>query len=76
MNGWNDFIMKQEQYRDQSREAARQRLIKLVVDGSQGSGSSPKRGNLVLSMTAQRASRRRAVCCEPCEPNRLVEKAA
>jgi hypothetical protein len=73
MNGWNDFIMKQEQYRDQSREAARQRLIKSVADSSQGPGSSPKRGNLVLRITNQRASRRRAACCES---NCLVEKAA
>jgi hypothetical protein len=35
MNGWNDYIMKQEQYRDQLREVERQRLIKLVVDDCQ-----------------------------------------
>jgi hypothetical protein len=32
MNGWNEYLMKQEQYRDQARDAARHRLVKGCQD--------------------------------------------
>ncbi len=37
MSGWNDYLMKQEQYRDQLRDAEKRRLIKQVKGDCQES---------------------------------------
>jgi len=73
MNGWNDYVMKQEQFRDQLRGAERHRLAKLVVDDCQEAAFGQAIRSLVSGMTRQRLSRG----CVPCgECNHLLEKAA
>jgi len=73
MNGWNDYSMKQEQYRDQLREAERQRLIKLVADGCQEAAVSQAIRGLVSGLTRQRSPRGGVPCGDY---NHLLEKAA
>lgn len=73
MNGWNDYAMKQEQYRDQLREAERQRLVRLVADDCQESASGQTVRTLVSGMRKRRPSRGQVPCGES---NRLLEKAA
>ena len=73
MNGYNEHLMKQEQYRDQARDADRHRVIKLVADDCQESAVGGVFRNLVSGM----AGRRPASGQVPCgEPTRLLEKAA
>jgi hypothetical protein len=65
-NGWNEYAMKQEQYRDQLRGAEQHRLVKLVADDCQEAPSGQAIKNLVSGMTGL-----------PCdEVNRLLERAA
>ena len=73
MNGWNDYSMKREQYRDQLREAERQRLIKLVADGCQEAAVRQAIRSLVSGMTRRRSLRGGVPCSEY---NHLLEKAA
>lgn len=73
MNGWNDYLMKQEQYRDQLREAERQRLVKFVADDCQDTASRQAMSVSVSSAKGQRPSRGRAPCGEY---KHLLEKAA
>jgi hypothetical protein len=73
MNGWNEYAMKQEQYRDQLREAEQHRLVKLVADDCQEAAFGRAIRNLVSGMTRRRPSRDRVPCGEH---NRLLERAA
>ena len=73
MNGWSDYSMKQEQYRDQLREAERQRLIKLVADGCQEVAVRQAIRSLVSGMTRRRSPRGGVPCGDY---NHLLEKAA
>jgi len=73
MNGWNDYSMKQEQYRDQLREAEKQRLVKLVADDCQGAASGQAKRNSASGAKGQRLSKGRVPCSEY---NHLLEKAA
>ena len=73
MNGWNDCSMKQEQYRDQLREAERHRLVKLVADDCQEAAFGQAIRNLVSGMATRRPSRGRVPCGEH---NRLLEEVA
>jgi hypothetical protein len=73
MNGWSEYTMKQEQYRDQLRGAERHRLAKLVEDDCQESGLSQALRNLISGITKRRRSRDRVPCGEY---SRLAEKAA
>lgn len=73
MNGWNEYQMKREQYRDQARDANRHRVIKLAADGCQESAVGQVFRNLVSGV----AGRRQASGQVPCgEPTRLLEKVA
>ena len=73
MNGWSGYMMKQEQYRDQLREAERHRLAKLVTDDCQESGLEQALRNLVSGITKRWGSRDRVPCGEY---GLLAEKAA
>lgn len=73
MNGWNDYSMKQEQYRDQLREAERQRLVKLAADDCQEAASRQAIRNSASSAKGQRLSKGRVPCGGY---NHLLEKAA
>jgi len=71
MNGWNDYLMKQEQYRDQLLGAERHRLAKMVAGELQESASGQTVRTLVSGM------RRRSRSHVPCgEYNCLLEKVA
>lgn len=59
MNGWNDYLMKQEQYRDQRREAERHRLVKSIADDCQDTASRQAMSVSVSSAKGQRPSRAR-----------------
>jgi hypothetical protein len=72
MIGWDDYLMKQEQYRDQLREAERQRLARLVADDCQESASGQTIRTLVSGMRKRRPSRGQVPCGEN---NRFSEKA-
>ena len=72
MNGWNEYQMKREQYRDQARDANRHRAIKLAADGCQESAGQVFR-NLVSGVAGRRAASGQVPCGEP---TRLLEKAA
>lgn len=72
-NGWTEYMVKQEQYRDQLREAERRRLVRLVTDECQGSTFGQVIRKLASGMTKREPSTGR----EPCgEYNHLAEKAA
>jgi len=72
MNGWNDYLMKQEQYRDQLLGAERHRLAKMVAGELQESASGQTVRTLVSGMR-----RRRSRSHVPCgEYNCLLEKVA
>lgn len=73
MNGWDDYLMKQQQYRDQLREAERQRLVRQAADDCQEAAFGQAIKNLVSGVTRQRPSRGRVPCGEY---NHLSEKAA
>jgi hypothetical protein len=73
MNGWNEYAMKREQYRDQLRGAEQHRLVKLVADDCQEAPFGQAIRNLVSGMTRRRHARGRVPCGEN---NRLLEKAA
>ena len=73
MNGWGDYMMKQEQYRDQLRGAERHRVAKLVADDCQESGLWQALRNLISGITKRQRSLDRVPCGEY---GRLVEKAA
>jgi hypothetical protein len=73
MNGWNEYAMKQEQYRDQLRGAEQHRLVKLVADEPQEAAPGRAIRNLVSGMTRRRPARGRVPCGEI---NRLPERAA
>jgi hypothetical protein len=72
MNGWNDYLMKQEQYRDQLLGAERHRLAKMVAGEPQGSASGQTVRTLVSGIRKRRRSRSHVPCGEY---NRLLEKA-
>jgi hypothetical protein len=72
MNGWNEYTMKQEQYRDQLRGAEQHRLVKLVADDCEEAPSGQVIRDLVSAMT-----RRPSKDSVPCRENhRLLERAA
>ncbi|GAB4539748.1 MAG: hypothetical protein Kow0063_28830 [Anaerolineae bacterium] len=73
-NGWTDYLVKQEQYRDQLREAERQRLARLVAGGCQGSTLGQAVGRLASRIIRGREPSPRQGPCG--EYNHLVEKAA
>jgi len=73
MNGYNDYMMKQEQYRDQLRGAERQRLVKLVADDCQESAFGETLRNLFSGITKRQRSESRVPCGEY---GRLAESAA
>lgn len=73
MNGWNDYLMKQEQYRDQLRDAERHRLVKLVADDCQDGASRQAMKVSVSGLKGQRLSKGRVPCGEY---NHVLEKAA
>jgi len=64
MNGYNDYMMKQEQYRDQLRGAERHRLVKLVADDCQESAFGKTLRNLFSGMTTRQQSAGRVPCGE------------
>jgi hypothetical protein len=72
MNGWNEYMMRHEQYRDQLRGAERQRLARLVTDDCQDSGLGQALGKLVSRMTKHQPSVDRVPCGEY---GRLAERA-
>ncbi len=53
MNGWNEYAMKQEQYRDQLRGAEQHRLVKLVADAC---GSIGMTGGQSMDLAAEGCS--------------------
>ena len=73
MNSWSDYTMKQEQYRDQLRGAAKHRVAKLVTDDCQESRLGQALRNLVSGITMHQPSLDRVPCGEY---GRLAEKAA
>jgi hypothetical protein len=73
MNGFGEYTMGQEQYRDQLREAERHRLSKLVADDCQESRLGHALMNLVSGITKSLGSRDRVPCGEY---GLLAEKAA
>ena len=73
MNGFGEYTMGQEQYRDQLREAERHRLAKLVTDDCQESGLGQALSNLVSGITKHWGSGDRVPCGEY---GLLAEKAA
>lgn len=73
MNGYNDYMMKQEQYRDQLRGAERYRVVKLVADDCQESTFGETLRNLFSGMTKRQQSAVRVPCGEY---GRLAESAA
>ena len=73
MNGWNEYQMKREQYRDQARDADRYREIKLAADNCQESASGRIFGNLVSGPVRRRSASDPVGCHEHA---RLLEKAA
>ena len=73
MNGWNEYQMKREQYRDQARDADRHRVAKLVANDCQESAVGQVFRNLVSGMSRRRPASGQAPCGEP---TRLLEKAA
>ena len=73
MNGWSEYTMKQEQYRDQVRGAERHRLAKLVEDDCQESGLGQALRNLVSGIAKHQPPVDRVPCGEY---SRLAEKAA
>lgn len=73
MNGFGEYTMGQEQYRDHLREADRHRLAKLVTDDCQESGLEQALRNLVSGITQRRGPRVQVPCGEY---GLLAEKAA
>ena len=73
MNGWNEYAMKQEQYRDQLHGAEQHRLVKQVADDCQETPTGQSITNLVSGMTRRRAASGGVPCGEV---NRLLERAA
>jgi hypothetical protein len=71
MNGWNEYAMKQEQYRDQLRGAEQHRLVKLVADDCQEAPFGQAIRNLVSGMTQGAACRAvRTIACWRRQRNR------
>ena len=73
MNGWNEFSMKQEQYRDQLREAEGHRLVKLVADDCHEAAFGQAIRKLVSGVTGRQPSGGRVRCGEH---NLMLEKSA
>ena len=73
MNGWNEYAIKQEQYRDQLRGAEQHRLVKLVADDCQEAAFGQAIRNLVSGVTGRQPSRGRVPCGEH---HRLLERSA
>ncbi len=57
MNGWTDYMVKQEQYRDQLREAENHRQIKRLLADQERSAIWQPIGSLVLGITKGSRSR-------------------
>jgi hypothetical protein len=73
MAGWNDYLVKREQYRDQLREAENYRLMKQAKgDCHESEIGRVARG--VLAAIRNRKSDREETPCGG--PTRLVEKTA
>ena len=64
MFSWKDYAMKQEQYRDQLREAQKQRLVRPVTAGCQDSTIRHTISNLVSGLRAGQAAKREVPCPE------------
>jgi hypothetical protein len=73
MNGWSDYTMRREQYRDQLRGAEKHRVAKLVTDDCHESGLGQALRNLISGITRHQPSLDRVPCGEY---GRLAEKAA
>jgi hypothetical protein len=72
MNGWSEYLMKQEQYRDQARDAGRQRLVKLAAEGCQGSAI----GQTIRHLVSGAARGSQVPCGEPARLRDVHTRAA
>ena len=73
MSGWNDYLMKQEQYRDQLRDAEKHRLVKQAKGDCQESALQRAARGMLAAARGQGLAREESPCGGP---SRLVEKAA
>jgi hypothetical protein len=73
MSGWNDYLMKQEQYRDQLRDAEKHRLIKQVRGDCQESALQRAARGMLAAARGRGPVRDESPCGGP---SRLVEKVA
>lgn len=64
MNGWSDYTMKQEQYRDQIHGAHRQRQIKRMMADCEKPAIWQTIGNLVSGITKEQPVRGEVPCSE------------
>ena len=62
MNGWSDYMIKQEQYRDQIRSADRQRQIKRMMADCEKPAIWQPIGNLVSGITREKPVRGKVPC--------------
>jgi hypothetical protein len=68
-----DYVVKQEQYRDQVREAEKRHLIRLAVDDCERSATWQAIKTLVLGITTRQPTRDQIPCRDM---TLLAEKAA
>ena len=64
MNGWSDYAMKREQFRDQIRGAERQRQIKRMMANCEKPPIWQTIGNLVSGITKEQPVRGEVPCGE------------
>ena len=64
MNGWSDYTMKQEQYRDQIRSADRQGQIKRMMADCEKPAIWQTIGHLVSAITKEQPVRGEVPCGE------------
>lgn len=62
MIGWNDYMMKQEQYRDQLREAEKQRLIKQATGDCKSSLIQQAIRNLLARLSRRELAQDQVPC--------------
>jgi hypothetical protein len=70
---WTDYLMKQEQYRDQLRQAEKERLIKQLQADCGSPTPGQALGGLVAALTGRGPDRQDNPCGGQ---TRLAEKAA
>jgi hypothetical protein len=69
MNGWNDYAVKQEQYRDQLREAEKQRLIRHIKRDDCEDAAARRTGQgLIERLMQRRPGHAPQPCREPVRP--------